>query len=300
MQNAFNITKTMLVQPSLRPEIEIHGLNYDFPKTQAQPFVKSGDAATRNTVVPGKPTATQGTSSPQSATTSPLYKTVSPPAAHISKPGEIANEKIATLSTKPTFRCTAKTFADAVQSGCLKSVVRHIKAGLDVNVGPKLYAEAPLMIAVWKDNEAIVRRLLEAGAYVNQAREDGVTALMHAAQVGRTGSVLALLEQGAIVDQTTINGTTALLYAAANNKIASVQALLDRGAAIDHANSHGKTALIYAAKFGSIAMVQALLDRGANCKLANEYGDTALRFAIAGNHDEIVKLLRAHEALTNS
>ena len=300
MQNAPNITKTMFVPPSVRREIENHGLDYDFPETKARPVVRTSDDAIGNAVIPSKPAATQKALQFQTATIVPSYKKKSSPAAQDTKRSAIANEKMAKLATGPTSRYTAKTLADAVKSGCLDSVVRHIEAGLDVNIGPELYAAAPLMIAVWNGNEAIVRRLLEAGAYVNQAREDGVTALMHAAQVGRTGSVLALLEQGAIVDQTTTNGITALLFAAANNKIASVQALLDRGAAIDHANSHGRTALIWAAKIGSIAMVQALLDRGANCKLADEYGDTALRFAIAGNHDEIVKLLRAQEALTSS
>ena len=300
MQNAPNTTKTKSVHPSLRQEIDIHSLDYDFPETPARPVVKTADDAVKNTVMPSKLAATQKASQRQTATTEPSYKKESSPAAQDTKRSEIANEKMAKLATGPTFRYTAKTLAFAVKSGCLDSVVRHIEAGLDVNSGPELYAAAPLMIAVWNGNEAIVRRLLEAGAYVNQAREDGVTALMHAAQVGRTGSMLALLEQGAIVDQTTINGITALLYAAANNKIASVKALLDRGAAIDHANSHGRTALIWAAKIGSIVMVQALLDRGANCKLADEDGDTALRFAIKGNHDEIVKLLRAHEALPSS
>ena len=215
MQNAYSTAKTMFAQPSLRPEIEIHSLEHDFSTAPARPIVRTLNHAIGDTVIPKKPAATQEASRPQAAITAPSYKAVSPPAARDSKPGAITNEKMPTLSTKPTFRYTAETFIDAVKSGRLESVVLHIEAGLDVNVKSKRLGNTPLIVAARHGHETIVRHLLMAGAFVDQARDDDVTALMSAALSGHIAIVQALLDKDANSYLQSKRSNTALDYAIA-------------------------------------------------------------------------------------
>lgn len=217
MQNAYSTAKTIFAKPSLRPEIEIHSLDYDFPTALARPVVRTLNHAIGDTVIPKKPTTTQKASFPQAAITAPSYKTVSPPAARDSKPGAIANEKMATLSTKPTSRYTIETFIDAVKNGRLESVVLHIEAGLEVNVKSKRLGNTPLIVAARHGHETIVRHLLMAGAFVDQARDDDVTALMSAALFGHIAIVQALLDKDANSYLQSKGGNTALDYAIAEN-----------------------------------------------------------------------------------
>lgn len=294
MQSAFNFLKTAIFPSSVRPEIAIHRLDHDFKEPSARPIIRSGGDAARKTVMPTEPQAQQDPSPPQGLATPPSYKTPSSsPASHDRQQSAVAGEASAVLSARATARCSAETFIEAAERGCLASVMRHIEAGL-VNAGSALYEGTPLMHAAEHGHETIVRRLLEAGACVNRARTDGWTALMLAADKGDTAIVQALLDKGAVVDHATIRGETALIAAAAKGHTATVQALLDRGARVDKAINGGWTALMYAT--GHIATVRLLLKTGANCRLKDTLGDTALDLAIKQNHTEVIQLLRAHEA----
>ena len=43
-----------------------------------------------------------------------------------------------------------------------------------------MYKRQPLLVAAWGGNEAVVRALMEAGADVNKATDDGETPLLQA------------------------------------------------------------------------------------------------------------------------
>ena len=68
-----------------------------------------------------------------------------------------------------------------------------------------------------------MRALIEAGADVNQARDDGAKPLYIAAQQGHEAIVRALMELGADVNKETDNGATPLLIAAQKGFTAIVQ-----------------------------------------------------------------------------
>ena len=72
-----------------------------------------------------------------------------------------------------------------------------------------------------------MRALMELGADVNQARDDGVTALYIAAQLGHETVVRATIEAGADVNQATDNEWTPLSIAAWKGHTAIVQILND-------------------------------------------------------------------------
>jgi hypothetical protein len=71
----------------------------------------------------------------------------------------------------------------------------------------------------------IVQKLLNIGADVNAKSNDGDTALMIAAQRGKTDTVQALLDKGAEVNATNIDGETALMVAAQEGHTAVVELL---------------------------------------------------------------------------
>ena len=58
----------------------------------------------------------------------------------------------------------------------------------------------PLFAAAWDGHDAIVRRLISAGAYVERGSSIGLTPLMAAAATNRHGCAVALLEAGADVN----------------------------------------------------------------------------------------------------
>ena len=71
-----------------------------------------------------------------------------------------------------------------------------IEAGADINKATDNGATA-LYIGAENGHEAVVRALIEAGADVNKARDNGGTPLLIAAQVGHEAIVRALIEAGA-------------------------------------------------------------------------------------------------------
>ena len=65
-------------------------------------------------------------------------------------------------------------------------------------------------MAAQNGHEAVVRALIEAGADVNQATEEGETPLYIAAQDGREAVMRALIQAGADINKATEEGDTPL------------------------------------------------------------------------------------------
>jgi hypothetical protein len=100
------------------------------------------------------------------------------------------------------------------------------------------------------------RALLEAGADVAQARQDGFTALMVASSKGHLECMRALLEAGADVAQARQDGWTALMAASKAGHLDCMRALLEAGADVMQLTPNGNCALTYACK--SLRMIQLL------------------------------------------
>ena len=83
---------------------------------------------------------------------------------------------------------------------------------------------------IWANQEGhatILEALLQAGADVDKAANNGCTALMVASKKGHGAIVEALLKAGADVDKAADSGTTALMMA--SKKVMVLQALLKAG-----------------------------------------------------------------------
>ena len=79
-------------------------------------------------------------------------------------------------------------------------------------------------------NRDVVQALLDRGAEVNSAKEDGATPLMLAAQDGHRGGRGLLLAKGAQVNARDNNGITALMLASQGGQREVKKLLLRAGA----------------------------------------------------------------------
>jgi rhodanese-related sulfurtransferase len=106
-------------------------------------------------------------------------------------------------------------------------------------------------------------------ARLDEAREHGLTPLMHAAWRGEAGLVRELLALGAHVDLRNADGNTALWLACVGGNPDCVSLLAEAGVPMDSRNDTGATALMYCASSGKHEMLALLLELGADPLVKN-------------------------------
>ena len=140
-----------------------------------------------------------------------------------------------------------------------------------------------LGFAVWSDNLALVRELLNAGAtvdnYGSEAAAD-VTPLMESVDelepfydASRLVLTQLLLSAGADVARRDNAGRTALHYAVGAGAMA-VEVLLAAGSDVNAAGDGGATPLHEAIVRGNVSAIKALCRGGANCNARDQTGRT--------------------------
>lgn len=173
-----------------------------------------------------------------------------------------------------------------------------------------------------------VRLLLDAGASVNAADKDGLTALMIGARSRDTGSSYSsraealLLTHGAHINTRDRDGRTALFHAiygwfagrdagVYNPSEHTTAVLLHRHCDVNIPNDAGLTPLMLAVQTGDANVVEMLLRKGAAVNRRDRYGETALILAARSGlgiqtwyvepeeNLRIVRLLLAHGARTH-
>jgi ankyrin repeat protein len=150
-----------------------------------------------------------------------------------------------------------------------------------------------LGFAVWSDNIALVRELLDAGAPVDNYGSDtaaDMTPLMESVDelepfydAHRAVLTRLLLSAGADVVRRDSAGRTALHYAAGAGRTA-VELLLAAGADVDAADDGGVTPLHEAIVRGNVSAIEALCRGGANRGARDKTGRTPADL-LAENHD---------------
>ena len=153
--------------------------------------------------------------------------------------------------------------------------------------------ESPVADAAMKGDIETVRSLLRAGADVNAAQGDGMTALHWAAVHNDVAMAELVLYAGANVASTTrLGGYTPLHLASREGLGDAVGALLDAGSKPNTFTSTGVSAIHLAAQAGQPDAIRALLEHGAEVDARDAYaGRTPLMFATAQNRLQAMGIL---------
>jgi hypothetical protein len=169
-----------------------------------------------------------------------------------------------------------------------QDVVRTAHSQVRLGLAFFLVSHAMLGLAFYL-SETRHTRETEAGqaAAIRRAVQDGdITALEHAVRRGANPNARDSFGDVALLDV---------------REPAIAAALIRLGADVDARHRDDRdTLLIRAARMGDAALVKVLLAAGANAQIENARGETALREAVEGGHDEVVALLRAAIAATDS
>jgi uncharacterized protein len=163
-----------------------------------------------------------------------------------------------------------------------------------------------LIAAAERGDVATLRRLLDAGAGVNERDARGRNAVLAATQGGHEAAARLLIERGADVNAQDEISDSAFLLAGARGLTGIVRAALAATPAPDfkRLNRYGGTALIPASHHGHVETVRLLLATPIDVNHVNRLGWTALLEAIilgdgGAAHTEIVRALLAHKADPN-
>lgn len=185
---------------------------------------------------------------------------------------------------------------------------RHLMIALAPSIVSPVAAQssptAPLVDAAGRGDLAQVRRLLEAGAAIEQRDARGRTPVLAATAGKHLEVVRALIARGANVNAQDHQRDSAFLLAGASGYTEIVRATLAAGADLKSTNRYGGTALIPACHHGHVETVRLLLTTPIDVDHINNLGWTALLEAvILGDggpaHAEIVRMLIERKANVN-
>jgi len=156
-----------------------------------------------------------------------------------------------------------------------------------------------LMKAAEQHDAEVVKLLLDERASVDQKDSEGWNVLMWAALAGEIDIVETLIrDYDQQADYTTDKGENALMKAAAVGHWEVCAHLLEKGAKINSQDNEAQTALMWAAAEGRLACVKNLIEHseGAKPDLSTKLGKTALLLAAQFGKEEVCKLLIQHGA----
>ena len=147
--------------------------------------------------------------------------------------------------------------------------------------GHKQRSVPPLHFAAYKNEIAMVQRLLRMGAPINAESDDGVQAIHLAAKSGSIEVLAALIAAGANVNCRDYKGRQPMHYISEKPEPTVIQYLAEEGAEIDGVSDTSQvTPLGFACKNGIDANAKALLSLGA--LVTSPILDTAVRTGSLG------------------
>lgn len=160
--------------------------------------------------------------------------------------------------------------------------------------------QPPLFDAVTEGDIQKFRKLIKAGADVNETLSDGTTLLMTAVEGGHNDIVQDLINLGADVNQRRQDTFSAFLIACFLGNFDAVKTLEKHGADVNAAyeigssqgSSGNQTALTVAAARGNCPMCALLLKLGADLNVVSDSGYTPLMWSLAnGSSEDAAELL---------
>jgi hypothetical protein len=157
-----------------------------------------------------------------------------------------------------SFQAQERTIFDIARKGTLSEIEDIHKRNPELINAVNDNKATPLILACYRNNEAVALYLLDAVSNINYNSGMG-TALMAAIMSGNKIIIEKLIAKKADLDQTDTQGKSALIYAAFNNNTEIVQMLVKAGANKKLVDTENRTALEYA-KFNKNTQLIILLD----------------------------------------
>lgn len=178
--------------------------------------------------------------------------------------------------------CLHAAVGTATDESTVPLLVKH---KVDLNFQNAEDGNTALHLAVQCRRPRIILFLLEKGASIDVANDEGLTPLQVAATMDNCEAISLLLQHCANVEVRSLAGPTALQYAAWKGHWVAFDLLLIGGADINAWNRRGETLLHEQARHSTNTSVATkLLDQGANIEARTSQGYTPLQCAaITGN-----------------
>jgi hypothetical protein len=197
---------------------------------------------------------------------------------------------LALLSFSLAHAGSYEDFFQAIRQDDGKEITRLLQRGFDPNALDPAKTHG-LFIAVKEGSLKAAEALIAwPRTNVEWRSPKDESPLMIAAFKGQTEIVRKLIARDADVNKT---GWTPLHYAATGGHLDVMQILLDENAYIDAESPNKSTPLMMAAKYATPAAVKLLLEAGADPRLRNELGLNAIDFAQQGNRRDSAEAIAA-------
>ncbi|MGG0656130.1 ankyrin repeat domain-containing protein [Rummeliibacillus pycnus] len=192
------------------------------------------------------------------------------------------------------------TLLNAVHKQDLYAVKKLIRAGADLDQQNDS-GRTPLMIATYNNDVDIAKMLIDIGADVNIQDDLQNTPFLYAAAEGYLNILKLMIQSGADPTVTDRYGSTALIPAAEHGNLEVLKLLLNKTEIdVNHINNLGWTALLEAIILGDGGKkyqecVQMLLQHQANPNIADKDGVTPIEHAEKLGYKEIEILLKNYK-----
>ena len=163
-----------------------------------------------------------------------------------------------------------------------------------------LHDHSPLYYAVTEGKTEVVEYLCQAGANVNTLEADETwLPLIAAIRKGDETMLKLLLKHGADLDKTANDGHTPLYVAITTGQLKMVEAICWRRRRLDFHWEEGFTPLMTAVQVGNAQVVKTLLDCGANPNMPDKTGaHYPITIAQEENNLELLELLMQYGAVS--
>ena len=178
----------------------------------------------------------------------------------------------------------------AAKTGDVQQLDSLLSSGADANVGSDSYIGCPLFLAIHKNQERMVKILLDGGANPNTTSFGGQTPLHIAVQNINTSIMELLIAENANVNAHDNSGSTPLheisYYTSDHKNKDAANLLIAHGADLEAKDHKGVTPLHIAAYVGDRYVVELLVTKGANVNSKNNDGEIPLAYVLS-HHSEI-------------
>ncbi|XBS70555.1 ankyrin repeat domain-containing protein [Acerihabitans sp. KWT182] len=175
-----------------------------------------------------------------------------------------------------------------------------LNRGADVNLADN-EGYTPMMIAAMGNDEKSFAKLVNKKAMVELTNQNGETALHLAIKYNASTTIINSLnsfyQKMNVRDN---NGHSPFMIASFRRKLDLMRTYHDKGVDINEFDVKGWTALMYAVNCGDADVVNLLKELGADFNLADSHGKTALEIARILQNSTMALLLRKLGAFTNN